>query len=85
MWCILNNILHLLITELLACITGALGTKRGKRGISHLARDKREWRGEGRRKNKALFFSSLRLALREEMLRSPRLPHKAPVMQAIEL
>ena len=39
----------------------------------------------GEEKGKALFFSSPLFALREKMPRSPRLAHKAPVMQATEL
>jgi len=57
---------------LLAGITGALRAKLGERGISRQARDER------RRKIKAFFSPPL---VSREMPRSPRLAHKAPVMQ----
>ena len=43
-------------------MTGALRAKRGERDISRGARHQREARDEGKRKSKALFFSSPRIA-----------------------
>ena len=69
----------------LACMTGALWAKRGERDISRGARD------EGKRKIKLYFsfiflFPSSRASRScrapREISRSPRLAHKAPVMQA---
>ena len=66
-------------------MTGALRAKRGERDISRGPRHKREARDEGKRKIKRLFavhflFPSSRAP--REISRSPRLAHKAPVMQA---
>ena len=64
--------------KIIACMTGALGAKRGERDISRGARD------EGKRKK--YFIFSLRLVSRFALIsRSPRLAHKAPVMQAIKI
>ena len=62
-------------------ITGALWAKRGEQGILHEARE------EERRKTKLYFSPPLvsrfaHVSLRSEMLLSPRLANKAPVMQA---
>ena len=51
-------------------MTGALWAKRGERDISRGALHEREARDEGKRK------------IKREISRSPRLAHKAPVMQA---
>ena len=59
-------------------MTGALWAKRGERDISRGAWHEREARDEGNRK--IFLFPSYRA-----LSRSPRLGHKAPVMQASPL
>ena len=59
----------------LACITGALWAKGGERGIFYEAQN------EGRRKIKHR-APPLVSCFAQKMPRSPRLAHKAPVMQA---
>ena len=90
MYCICRSVCRLMVrrrdfARAIACMTGA----RGERDISRGARHERKARDEGKRKIKRrfifLFLSSRALcscSAPREISRSPRLAHKAPVMQA---